>query len=152
MYGAWWSHLVVIFVLLDSFVSYFNFERAKLLEPSKCGRVYHVQKVPRCKWQEKTSNGLCESYPWAGKVKKKFFFSKFFVKFQVRKSRQIAEAEGIKVPTKVEDYVVRAPRLSSSLHQSFGSSVDVEENDNNLVSVRSRKELLYNSIVLWTGL
>ena len=85
--------------------------------------------------------------------KKKFsFFQNFFVKFQVRKSRQIAEAEGIKVPTKVEDYVVRAPRLSSSLHQSFGSSVDVEENDNNLVSIRSRKELLYNSIVLWTGL
>ena len=87
-------------------------------------------------------------------VKKSYFsfFQNFFVKFQVRKSRQIAEAEGIKVPTKVEDYVVRAPRLSSSLHQSFGSSVDVEENDNNLVSIRSRKELLYNSIVLWTGL
>ena len=54
--------------------------------------------------------------------------------FQVRKSRKIAEDEGIKVPTKVEDYVIRPPKLSSSLHQSFGSSVDVEENDNNLVS------------------
>ena len=57
----------------------------------------------------------------------------------MRKSRQVAEQEGIIVPTKVEDYVVRAPKLSSSLHQSFGSSVDVEENDNNPVYQLSRK-------------
>ena len=66
--------------------------------------------------------------------------------FKVRKSRKIAEEEGIKVPTKVEDYVIRPPKLSSSLHQSFGSSVDVEENDNNLVSETLHQSLCCLSI------
>ena len=51
--------------------------------------------------------------------------------FQVNKSREIAEKDGVTIPTTEEDYTKHTRgKQSSSHHLSLGSSMDIEENSN----------------------
>ena len=51
--------------------------------------------------------------------------------FQVNKSREIAEKDGVTIPTTEEDYTKHTRgKPSSSHHLSLGSSMDIEENSN----------------------
>ena len=47
----------------------------------------------------------------------------------MNKSREIAEKDGVTIPTTTEDYTIRG-KPSASNHLSLGSSMDIEENSN----------------------
>jgi len=71
---------------------------------------------------------LYQKYKEANDKKKPATTYAIKIKAEIEKSKELAKKDGIIIPTKVEDYVVKNPRLSSSAyHQSVGSSMDVEE-------------------------
>ena len=48
----------------------------------------------------------------------------------MNKSREIAEKDGVTIPTTEEDYTIRGKPSASTHHLSLGSSMDIEENSN----------------------
>lgn len=73
---------------------------------------------------------LYRKYKDASEKKKPHTQYAITIRSQVNKSREIADKDGVTIPTTEEDYTIRGKPSASSHHLSLGSSMDIEENSN----------------------